>query len=282
MVVSASSYAAYLSSVFAPMKKYPPVGRCIYCGTTRYRSLSKRPLADEHIVPLSLYGDVELPEASCFRCEQSTGRNEQLALQGVYRPLRHRLNYPHRHKNQPTSFPVFVPSPGGKDDKLLISLDDYPHAYFFIGLPKPGLLLGVPLDYDYIPDSTKSRWFRIQAKPDQPVTSHKLTTFAIPSLDLFSFIKMVAKIAHAYAIAELGYGTFKPLLLDLILSRSNKHMFHLVGGSGTFDPIASPYQISLADVSVENRSLIAVSVRIFATEAASPTYLVIVGYRNGA
>ncbi len=262
-----------------PMKRYPAVGRCIYCGATRYRGFSNRPLADEHIVPLSLHGDVELPEASCFRCEQITGKNEQLALQGVYRPLRHKLNYPHRHKNaQPGSFPVFIPNSKGKDEKVLVSLGDYPHGHFFIKLPKPGLLLGVPLDFEYIPDGRKNRWYRIlNKKVDPPVTPHKLTTFALPSLDLFSFMRMVAKIAYAYAVAELGYESFNPLLLETIKG-SNAHMFHLIGGAETAEPISSPYDISLVKVGINGKEFITGNVRVFATEQGSPTYTVIIGH----
>lgn len=186
LFVWASSYELSTGFFCVPMRRYPAVGRCIYCGADRYSSFSGRQLAEEHIVPLALNGDLELPEASCLRCERITGRNEQLALQGAYRALRHRLKYPHRHKKeQPSSLPVFIPNATGKDSKLLISLDDYPHFHFHIRLPTPGFLLGVPLNYDYIPEQFRARWFRVFANGiSEPVESPITMPYYISSEEL--------------------------------------------------------------------------------------------------
>jgi len=53
-------------------------------------------------------------------------------------------------------------------------------------------------------------------------------------IHLHTFLRKLAKIAHGYAIAELGYGTFKDLL-DLILGRTPNSPY-LVGGSLVPDP----------------------------------------------
>lgn len=45
------------------------------------------------------------------------------------------------------------------------------------------------------------------------------------------FMRMLAKIAHAYAIAEYGLTNFTPLTLDVILDRSDSIASHFIGGS---------------------------------------------------
>jgi 5-methylcytosine-specific restriction endonuclease McrA len=44
---------------------YDPVGKCIYCRSDRLSG----PLTREHIIPESLGGGLELPEASCNRAK---------------------------------------------------------------------------------------------------------------------------------------------------------------------------------------------------------------------
>jgi len=46
------------------------------------------------------------------------------------------------------------------------------------------------------------------------------------------FCQMLAKIAHSYTVAEWGIHSFRPLLLDLILGRTET-AFHWVGGDMT-------------------------------------------------
>jgi hypothetical protein len=260
--------------------RYPAKGICIYCGATKYSALSEKPLTTEHIMPVALNGDLELPESSCLKCERITGRTEQLALQGVYRGLRARLGYKHRHKKeQPTTLPVFIPVAEGKDTKLDIPVDEYPHVHFFLSLGTPGRLLGVPSGAEFGP---AHRWMRAQASDiSEPVTSKKLKSFATPSLDLHSFCRMLAKIGHSYASAELMPGAFSPLLLDLIL-RDSKDVFHLVGGySGEPDPpVKEPYLISMETSTVFDNTYLVAKIRPFANVEGSPHYRIVVGIRN--
>jgi hypothetical protein len=194
--------------------RFPPVGQCIYCGAKDYSESIKGSLADEHIIPLALGGNLLLPEASCRQCERITGHTEQLALQGLYRPLRQRLNYPHRHRGkQPKELPVFIPQEGKKDRRITVPLTEYPYVHFFMQMAVPGLLMEVPLDTPYGPEM---RWFRLLATSDSPLTAHSLTTFATPSLDMHSFCRMLAKIGYSLAMATTPKGSFTPLILDLM------------------------------------------------------------------
>jgi hypothetical protein len=50
---------------------------------------------------------------------------------------------------------------------------------------------------------------------------------------------MLAKIAHSFAVAELGLENFSPLLLDIILDRDCSHIGSLIGQSETHSPETS-------------------------------------------
>jgi hypothetical protein len=269
------------------MRRYPPVRACIYCDAESHTPERNSPLGEEHIIPLCLCGKMILEEASCRKCERETGRTEQLALQGVYRVLREKLGYPHRHKETPRNkFPIFIPTPGGgKDTRVDILLSDYPHAHFFLTPPAPGLLIGVPLNFNY---GLEPRWFRAQATFKIGETPENLkkygvdSAFSNPSLDLMSFCKMLAKIGHSYAIAELGVNKFIPLLRDVILGKE-KNVFHFVGGkadSQQLPPSSRPYEIGLEEQIVDGVTYLVASIRIFATLEGSPTYLVVVGLKD--
>jgi len=51
------------------------IGECVYCG-------AKENLANEHIVPLALGGNLVLQNASCRSCAKITGKFEQRVLRG--------------------------------------------------------------------------------------------------------------------------------------------------------------------------------------------------------
>jgi hypothetical protein len=47
---------------------------------------------------------------------------------------------------------------------------------------------------------------------------------------------MLAKIAHSYAVAELGIDGFKPFLNKIILGANIHHLSHYVGGTRVIPP----------------------------------------------
>src|SRR5215212_3632262 len=85
------------SGTLISMKRYKPVGTCIYCG-------SVDDLRDEHIIPKALNGDWILPAASCRVCEAITSKFEMKVLRGPLWPPRRALNLQSRHRDrQPDS-----------------------------------------------------------------------------------------------------------------------------------------------------------------------------------
>jgi hypothetical protein len=52
------------------------------------------------------------------------------------------------------------------------------------------------------------------------------------------FAQLLAKIAHAYTVGELGVAGFVPMLGRVILERNPEHILHWVGSSTLDEPTA--------------------------------------------
>jgi HNH endonuclease len=119
----------------APLVKFAPIGRCIYCGST------EPPLTDEHILPQGLGGREFLPDASCEICRVETGKFEEIVQRGMVWGLRRSLGM--RGKRKP---PSLIPAVGLKDGRP--HLEKTPHDKIAVkgALPvfsrPPGMLVG--------------------------------------------------------------------------------------------------------------------------------------------
>ena len=100
-------------------------------------------------------------------------------------------------------------------------------------------------------------------------------------LDGYSWVRMLAKIAHGYAVAELGLKGFLPALPDLILGRNPRLSGYLIGRCPV--PPAIPdnpplLMIEMRCASIGKRRFVAVNMRLFADLGGeTPVYTVIAG-----
>ena len=91
--------------------------------------------------------------------------------------------------------------------------------------------------------------------------------------------KMLAKIAHAYAIAELGYGTFLPLLANIILNKPPRYISRYVGGLCDSEaPLGNDLHTIEIDPGLGQGRYIVVRIQLFA-DRKLPVYYVIVGQK---
>ena len=92
------------------------------------------------------------------------------------------------------------------------------------------------------------------------------------------FCLMLAKIAHSYTVAEMGFGKFKPLLLNSILHRDLSQRADFIG-SLDYDeaPSKSIHEITLCGGPLNRPDLIVVRIRLLA-KLGTPTYYVVAGY----
>ena len=253
--------------------RFSPAGACIYCGAAMYHPTSSRPLADEHIIPFGLNGDLILPESTCQACERMTGQFEAVVLRGSLLGCRSLLGLQTRRpKDRPKALPLFDTS-FTPEKKYMIPIEDYPISLLLMQLDGPPILSGGTTNNRQI--KVWSKVFRLDA--DKLARKYGITSFATPALDSFSFIRTIAKIGYSFAVAHLGIGAFRPLLTDLIFGRENPHSTPFVGG--IFDDVHSSsnlHDISINIMSIASIKYVVVHVRLF-SHWGTPVYVVVVG-----
>ena len=90
------------------------------------------------------------------------------------------------------------------------------------------------------------------------------------------FCLTLAKIAHAFASAELGRESFKPLLTDMIRQRDLSSRAEFIGGGeGNEAPSPELHQVEF-DKTSTSTSLVIVRIRLLAI-LGTPTYSVVAG-----
>jgi hypothetical protein len=101
--------------IVATRRRYPAVGRCIYCGAYSNK------LQDEHIIPFGLAGNLlVLPKASCRTCASITGKIEHYCLRETLGNFRIKIGAPTR---RPKERPKTIEIAKGKYNKERGSLE---------------------------------------------------------------------------------------------------------------------------------------------------------------
>ena len=217
--------------------KYGPVGFCIWCG--KVEGTVPR-LTSEHIVPEGLGGRDEIKAASCDKCADRTMRFEQNFMRVMYPAARAYWGlYGKRRKNlRPRAFPVQY-GIGGTDARLDVA--DFPFGIFMPLLDPPRMLAQLPVD-PKLPDLREPgrlwHWQAPDAKERAETAQQSNATKTIvvkQQIWLSDFYKTLAKIGHAYAIAQMGYSAIRPGLLPGLVrapaGASTNGATSLVGGA---------------------------------------------------
>jgi len=211
---------------------YPPLNRCIYCGTV------EDPLSREHIIPYALGGKLVIPRASCPEHASITSQVELEVTRMGYGYHRATVGAPTRRPGRhaevlSSTVEVSGKDPSGATVTRTVPIAQIPPYQVIPRLSPPGVLAGRPAGADgsfrletHIPESNPLRRLRERLgliEICSPVRSFPFTPFA----------RMLAKIAHCFAVAELGSSAFSSRLLPLILGEPDTQ-FYLVG---ELDPV---------------------------------------------
>ena len=185
---------------------YAAANICIYCNSIS----ENKKLTDEHIVPIGLGGKLILPKASCEDCSKITCAFEGHCLGKKFGDVRFYLNIKSRKRGIPNSFETeIIDNNGNKIIKKTLRQD------------LPGILL--MFRFNWIPkilqglspaEEFEGQLCIKSLRPDFDKYINKLggTLNLTKGFGAIPFARMLAKIAHSYAIAELGHNSFKPLL----------------------------------------------------------------------
>jgi hypothetical protein len=144
--VMASFQIDFPSRIVAPpVKTYAPVGHCIYCGHDRVE------LFPEHIIPFGIAGNsLILPESSCKRCGDITGKVETYILRHSWWAFRAKMGAPtNRPRERPKEFTLrrARQKPSGEIEIFetkQVPTEDYPASLVALRLRRAGILEGRP------------------------------------------------------------------------------------------------------------------------------------------
>ncbi len=263
-----------------PAKIYAPVGLCIYCGATEWSAQQQRKLGDEHIIPEGLGGALILPEASCRACEAITSAVELEWLRGSYYTARVQKGLGKKKKRPPRFLPLQVLRDGQMTWES-ISIEKYPAMVATLLFDEPTILS------DLVPvEKALSGGVAVGTLPTfgqllKPYLDQGTVTFVPPRSGATSVHlgRMLAKIAHSYAVAELGITGFSPFLVDIISGADIRHLSHYVGGTREVPPASDKgYEINLTTVaSAGPLPYLVVKIRILSDVGGMPEYWVVVG-----
>jgi hypothetical protein len=219
---------------------------------------------------------LELPEASCGDCAKETHAYEGQCAGRLFAPIRAQLSFPskrtlkHRVKKLTMTFDGI---------RRKIHQDNYPGMVISFVNGLPGILVGTPPTEDY------SGGIALATLPGFGERLNKLRAkFQArevqfnPEFDIEHLGRMLAKIAHGYATAELGFGSFRPLLLPIILNQPPLYISHYVGGIRDQE---IPEGKDLHEVEIDGTGLgkgryVVVRIQLFA-ERKLPVYYVVAG-----
>lgn len=248
-----------------------PINRCIYCVATT-------DLTNEHIMPKALGGTQTLLKASCRTCATKTGEVERRVLKESWGGFRWVLGMPTRRpKERPVEVPVEVRH-GAEWHEVMLPVSKYTGAAAFPVFREPPAFRGseeADLVWDAIRTVTASAG--TTTTDDTPAGRAGADGYRIPvAFDPKAMARLLAKIAHGYAVDFFGLDSFEAYLPPAILGDSDD-VGRWVGSPGASlfaDPPNEGHRIRIGTAG-ETRRIIA-GIQLFAN-AGAPEYFVVVG-----
>lgn len=260
---------------------YKSVGCCIYCSIP----FPEGKLGLEHIIPRSIGGELKLPHASCVECGRATSRIEVECVRTFFVGARVRYDI---RENKIKKKRDFINIDVEYVDKIYqekILRSEYPGFLPVYAFPPPGILLGA------LPcEGMTGYLIPIALYPDNEIRSQAHTQKPIVLGRNFraeTYARLLAKIGHAYTVAELGMGNFQPYLTDLVRGIPPLHPSRFIGGipseappSGVIPPPGNErHEIGFVAAPARNSNLIVVRVRLF-SDAGGLVHYVVTGERS--
>ena len=170
-----------------------------------------------------------------------TGGFEQKCLRTILGPFRLRVGAPTRNpKERPSELPLTLARqdvPGQRPTELetvLVPTQEFPIAFIGLRLREARLLRGE----DPIGNVDGELWAKYntdEVKKYIPDGTTESRGVKIGKFNAFVFARLLAKIGHAYATAECGFGSFRPLATNLILGKTDT-LSQWVGGEWDIPP----------------------------------------------
>jgi hypothetical protein len=231
-------------------------------------------LGDEHVIAEGLGGKLELPEASCQKCEDITGRLvEGDVLLRTLKAIRLHLGIRGKARSsRPATLPLQA-TIDGKETRIDMPVEDYPAILNLPVYGKPGVLTG---GEGGTQTTVGFRVVILQYDDRKLRKEYGITAAATPYWDTHMLFRMLGKIAHALAIAELGKGAFVPALVDMILTGKTDNFNHIGGDPDADGQSKALHELGLGYQRANGKDYVVATIRLFANRNG-PTYYIVVG-----
>jgi hypothetical protein len=218
-----------------------------------------------------------LPRSSCRKCGAITGKIEGTCQHLLLGPTRIRLNLPTRNpEDRPSELTLVTKRRDGRLEESKIPASEFPLVIPGLKLPPPGILTGAKPHDRMVGES----WIGF---PNDELRNKLIDGgpgIRIATFNNHVFMQMLAKIAHSFAVAEWGFHSFRPLLLDLIIG-SSQTASHWVGGDMTVKPAdpAGLHKMLLKREMLLGTEYVIAYITLFCMFGA-PEYRIVVGTWN--
>ena len=262
LAVSSSKYPKRIFEHYG----FAPVGRCIYCGTQEV-ALSK-----EHIIARAIGGNVTVAKASCAKCSAITRDVEQFCFRNMLGAFRIRMGFPtSRPKERPSKLPLSIIHTDKRVEIGSVEIPDHPAMLVMPTFSTvPHVLLGMH------GTGTCGAWSFI-VNPDAIKSHPEGTRVGGMPFHAEIFCRMLAKIAHAYAVADAGVNAFQPILPDFILGKTKMPVDYYIGCvPGAVPEEDTLHRVHLDQAEGNGLKYLTANIRLFAKFGA-PQYHVAVG-----
>lgn len=214
---------------YGPMSQWRTIGKCVYCGSTN-------DLRKEHVLPYGLGGDILLLKATCKSCAAVTSAIEGRLLRGHWRAYRKLLGLTTRSK-YPTHYPVKVKTAEAKSAPGLVASDQYP-VLIVLDFDPPSILSGRVRTE--LPFATKAFMKLIAPMPSTVLVDgqarqlgpREQIEFPI-EFDAADFVRLLAKVAHGYAIYRRGTAACSEYFLPKYILGTGEGLLTYVGRSSS-------------------------------------------------
>lgn len=262
---------------YPPPKPQKTLGVCIYCGDTN-------DLTDEHVVPFGLAkNSLVLPKASCKACAALTSLVEMGFLREGLGILREKFGAPTRRGKRRTGLASRWLVERAEDG--VITPNGQLSEFRIRDLPAMCMMPVLNPAREVVAPGHRNGWtgqFWIWREDvNLPAALRPGKALHIGKINPAQFARLLAKIAHGVAVAELGLNAFRPFLRDVIL-KDDVDPFQYVGGAGIPDPaegVLHAWEQGFAEAEHAGKSdarYVIVLIRLFACLGA-PQYLVVAG-----
>lgn len=247
-------------------RRFKGIGRCIYC--------PEPAVGEEHIIARAFGGLLVMDCASCRECERLTSALETKCASNMFGPAKSYFGIKGRKsKAVPTLVQTYLGDVPARR-KTPVPAAEHPNVIWMAGFVGPGLFLGR--------DPAAKVGVQLMPIPLAPGWLERLTAiggaYVTPGIDPGMYGRVLAKIAHAYAMATKA-GEFTPCLIEHIRGESPLPLSHYMGRR--VEPVGVSKDLHEIDIHPETladgRSFWFVRLRLFASTPGTPIHDIIVG-----